>query len=73
MNKDNMKESKLIEMGNRIETLGQAIMRLTEEISMLKTLAMGDHQLIKLLPGFTEALEELKAQHEEETKKEENG
>ena len=61
-----MKESKLIEMGNRIETLGQAIMRLTEEISMLKTLAMGDHQLIKLLPGFPEALEELKAQHEAE-------
>ena len=61
-----MKESKLIEMGNRIETLGQAIMRLTEEISMLKTLAMGDHQLIKLLPGFPEALEELKSQHEAE-------
>ena len=68
-----MKESKLIEMGNRIETLGQAIMRLTEEISMLKTLAMGDHQLIKLLPGFTEALEELKAQHEAETKNEQDG
>ena len=66
-----MKESKLIEMGNRIETLGQAIIRLTEEISMLKTLAMGDHQLIKLLPGFTEALEKLKEQHEKESNKEE--
>ena len=66
-----MKESKLIEMSNRIETLGQALMRLTEEISMLKTLAMGDHSLLKLMPGFPEALEELKSQHEKESNTEE--
>ena len=68
-----MKESKLIEMSNRVETLGQALMRLTEEISMLKTLAMGDHSLLKLMPGFPEALEELKAQHDAESKNENDG
>ncbi len=51
-----------------MDTLGQALMRLTEEISMLKTLAMGDHQLLKHFPGFPEALEKLKSQHAEETK-----
>ena len=60
-----MKESTLIEMKNRIETLGNAVSRVLFELEQLKTLSVGNMELVKLLPGYEEALAELKAKSEE--------
>ena len=60
-----MKESTLIEMKNRIEILGNAVNRVLFELEQLKTLSVGNMELVKLLPGYEEALAELKAKSEE--------
>ena len=55
-----MKESKLIEMKNKIETLGSVIQTLMIELDHLKTLSFGTSKLIKEMPGYDEAIEKLK-------------
>lgn len=62
-----MKESKLIEMQNKLETLGAAVGRLVAEVTNLKDLSIGTMELVKKLPGYDKALNELKEQY---TKKE---
>ena len=63
-----MKEQTLVEMKNKIETIGQVLQRLVFENENLRTMAVGNHRLLKKLPGFEEAFEELKAEAEEELK-----
>ena len=46
-----MKESKLIEMQKRIETLGAAVNRLVQELTHLKDLSVGTMELVKKFPG----------------------
>lgn len=58
-----MKESKLIEMQNRLETLGAAVTRLVNEVTNLKDLSIGTMELVKKLPDYEKALEELKEQY----------
>jgi len=58
-----MKESKLIEMQNRLETLGAAVTRLVNEVTNLKDLSIGTMELVKKLPDYDKALEELKEQY----------
>ena len=58
-----MKESKLIEMQNRLETLGAAVTRLVNEITNLKDLSIGTMELVKKLPDYDKALEKLKEQY----------
>ena len=65
-----MKESKLIEMQKRIETLGAAINRLVQELTHLKDLSVGTMELIKCMPDYDEALDKLKK--DLTTKKEES-
>jgi hypothetical protein len=55
-----MKESKLIEMNNRVEALGAAMNRLIQELTNLKDLSIGTMELIKCLPGYDKALKKLK-------------
>ena len=55
-----MKESKLIEMQNRVETLGAAVNRLVQELTHLKDLSVGTMELIKCMPDYDEALDKLK-------------
>ena len=64
-----MKESVLIQMQNKIETLGRVNNQLVQEVDLLKTMVMGDHALIQKMPGFEEAMENLKDEYgkEEET------
>ena len=64
-----MKESVLIQMQNKIETLGRVNNQLVQEVDLLKTMVMGDHALIQKMPGFEEAMENLKSEYgkEEET------
>ena len=55
-----MKEQTLIEMKNKIETLGSVVQTLMIEMNNLKTLSFGTSKLIKEMPGYNEAIEKLK-------------
>ena len=54
-----MKESKLIEMQNRIETLGSLVMKLMHDNKQLTNLAVGTLETIKLFPGYDKAIKKL--------------
>ena len=58
-----MKESKLLEMQNKVEALGSALTRVINEITNLKDLSIGTMELVKKLPDYDKALEELKKQY----------
>lgn len=62
-----MKESTLIEMKNRIEILGNAVSRLMQEQEMLKTMVMGDHQVLKQLKEFPDIIQKMKDEQKEDT------
>ena len=64
-----MKENKLIEMSNKIDTLGSAMNRVVQELTNLKDLSIGTMELIKEFPDYQLSLDKLK---ESLTKKEEN-
>ena len=64
-----MKESKLIEMQNKVESLGNAVNKIINEITNLKDLSVGTLELVKRLPDYNEALEALKDNYK---KKKEN-
>ena len=65
-----MKESKLIEMSNKIESMGAALNRLIQELTNLKDLSIGTMELIKCMPDYDEGLDKLKK--DLTTKKEES-
>tara|TARA_B100000927_G_C16443288_1_gene460673 strand:+ start:1252 stop:1461 length:210 start_codon:yes stop_codon:yes gene_type:complete len=62
-----MKESKLIEMRNKVESLGAALNKVIQELTNLRDLSIGTMQLVKKFPDYEKAIEELK---KELTKKE---
>ena len=51
-----MKEQKLIEMSNKVETLGQLVTMLLNEVNNLKILSFGNNNTMKLMPGYEEAI-----------------
>ena len=61
-----MKESKLIEMQKKIESLGRLAELLLQEVSTLKTLSYGMHETLKLIPGYEQAIEQIKEKVAEE-------
>ena len=61
-----MKESKLIEMQKKIESLGRVAELLLGEVSSLKTLSYGTHETLKLMPGYEQAIEQIKEKVAEE-------
>lgn len=61
-----MKESKLIEMRNKVETLGGVANQLIREINNIKQLAIGTLETIKCMPDYDKAIEKLKAKAEDE-------
>ena len=63
-----MKESTLIEMKKRQEILGNAVNRVLFELEQIRTLSVGNMELLKLLPGYEEALAQLKEQNEDTNK-----
>ena len=62
-----MKESTLLEMQNKIKALTNIIQNLLSENLQLRDLSVGTLETLKLMPGYDEAIEELK---ESVTKKE---
>ena len=62
-----MKEQKLIEMSNKVETLGQLVTMLLNEVNNLKILSFGNNNTMKLMPGYEEAIEQLKEKSKAKT------
>jgi predicted ATP-grasp superfamily ATP-dependent carboligase len=64
-----MKESKLIEMWNRIETLGSLVQQINLEMNNLRDLSIGTMSLVKKFDGYEKAIkaltEDLKKEKEE--------
>ena len=72
-----MKESKLIEMQNKVKAMTNVIQQLLNEISYLKDLSVGTLETLKLMPGYDQAIKDLQSnmekQIEERKKAEQNG
>ena len=66
-----MKESKLIEMWNRIETLGSLVQQINQEMTNLRDLSIGTMSLLKKFPDYEKAIEDL-AKDLKENKEEKN-
>ena len=62
-----MKESKLLEMQNKIKAITNVLQQLINENTQLRDLAVGTLETIKHMPDYNEAIEKLK---QEITKKE---
>ncbi len=67
-----MKESKLIEMKNKVDALTRIVQQLITEIQFTKEVAVGTLETIKLMPDYEDAIKKLKenlAKKSSETKK----
>jgi hypothetical protein len=65
-----MKESTLLEMKNKIESQTRVLQFLMTEVTHLRELSVGTLEAVKLMPGYDEAIEQLKeslTNKEEET------
>ena len=63
-----MKESKLIEMQNKIKAMTNVIQQLINEVTHLRELSIGSLETLKLMPGYKDAIEALKKQMEDNIK-----
>ena len=68
-----MKESKLLEMQKKIESLIRVVQQMINELNILSTTAMGTLEAVKLMPGYKEAIDELKIKAKELEKQKEDG
>tara|TARA_R110000751_G_scaffold15113_1_gene48834 strand:- start:203 stop:430 length:228 start_codon:yes stop_codon:yes gene_type:complete len=68
-----MKESKLLEMQNKIASLTRVIQQMINEMNILSTTVMGTLETVKLMPGYQEAIDELKIKAEEIEKEKKDG
>ena len=65
-----MKESKLIELWNRVETLGQLMQTSLKEMEQLRDLSIGTMSLLKKFPDYEKAIELLAQEMKEKQNKE---
>ena len=65
-----MKESRLIEMSNKIEQLGAILQKVITEMNNLKDLSIGLTELVKLLPDYNKALDKMKENLQKDKDKE---
>ena len=72
-----MKESKLLEMNNKVEALTRVVQQIINELTHLRELSVGTLETIKLMPDYQDAIDALKKQMEdnikEKNKAEQNG
>jgi len=55
-----MKESTLLEMQNKVKALTNVMQHLMNDNTQLRDLAVGTLEIVKLMPGYDEALDKLK-------------
>jgi hypothetical protein len=65
-----MKESKLVEMKNKIDAMTRVLQQLINEVGQLRDLSIGTLETIKKMPSYKKALETLKKDIVEKTKDE---
>ena len=63
-----MKESKLIEMQNKIKSLTNVLQQLINEISYLRELSVGTLETLKLMKGYDQAIKDLQSNMEKQIK-----
>ena len=68
-----MKESTLLEMQNKIAALTRVVQQMINEMNILSTTVMGTLETVKLMPGYKESIEQLKAQAAELEKQKKDG
>ena len=72
-----MKEQTLLEMKNTIESMTRVLQHVFNEITQLREISIGSLETLKLMPGYQDAIDELKKKMEEEVeekkKAEQNG
>jgi predicted ATP-grasp superfamily ATP-dependent carboligase len=65
-----MKESTLIEMQNKVESLTRVMQYVLTESNRLTEMSVGTLELIKMMPDYDKALEDLKEKNLKQIKKE---
>ena len=73
LNKSKMKESKLLEMQNKIAALTRVVQQMINEMNILSTTTMGTLETVKLMPGYEKAIESLKKEAEKIEKENKDG
>ena len=68
-----MKESTLLEMQNKIAALTRVAQQMINELNILSTTAIGTLETVKLMPGYQEAIDELKIKADELEKENKDG
>jgi prefoldin subunit 5 len=68
-----MKESKLLEMQNKIASLTRVIQQMINELNILSTTVMGTLETVKLMPGYDKAIEFLKKEADKIEKEKKDG
>ena len=63
-----MKEQTLLEMKNKIESLTRLMQHVFNETSHLRELGVGTLETLKLMPGYQDAIDELKGKMDEQVK-----
>ena len=69
-----MKEQTLLEIKNKVEATTRVLQQIITEITHLRELGVGTLETLKLMPGYEEAIEQLKQnmiKEKEEKEKEE--
>jgi peptidyl-tRNA hydrolase len=67
-----MKEQTLIEMKNKVDALIRVLQQVMNEQQHLTTLAAGTLEVVKLLPGYDEAIKQVTEKVNEQSKKQED-
>ena len=68
-----MKESTLLEMQNKIAALTRVVQQMINEMNILSTTAMGTLETVKLMPGYQDSIDKLKAQADKLEKEKKDG
>ena len=55
-----MKESKLLEMQNKIDAITRVLQQLINEVGQLRDLSIGTLETVKKMPAYKKALDSLK-------------
>ena len=63
-----MKESKLIEMQNKIKAMTNIIQQLINEVTHLRELSVGTLETLKLMEGYDQAIKDLQSNMEKQLK-----